>query len=86
MCGVRPALERGGMELVTGAYVERLETDVTGRSIRAVHALRVGESRSRSAGPAWWPTWSSAATGGIFLRTGSGDRPPAHDRISPTDS
>ena len=49
ICGVRPALERGGVELVTGAYVERLETDATGRSIRAVHVVRGDERLSYSA-------------------------------------
>lgn len=39
---VRPALEHPNVELVTGARVERLETDATGRRVVAVHAVRDG--------------------------------------------
>jgi choline dehydrogenase-like flavoprotein len=39
---VRPALARSNVTLVTGARVERLEADASGRRVVAVHALRDG--------------------------------------------
>jgi choline dehydrogenase-like flavoprotein len=39
-----PALKHANVTLLTGAYVERLETDPAGREVRAVHVIR-GESR-----------------------------------------
>lgn len=39
---VRPALEHPNVTLVTGARVERLETDASGRRVVAVHAVRDG--------------------------------------------
>jgi choline dehydrogenase-like flavoprotein len=41
MC-VRPALRRGGVRLVTGAKVERLETDASGRTVTRVVVDRDG--------------------------------------------
>ncbi|MDX2175779.1 MAG: GMC family oxidoreductase N-terminal domain-containing protein, partial [Candidatus Sumerlaeia bacterium] len=43
---VEPALRHPNVTLLTGAYVERLETDATGRSVRTVHA-NIGGERMR---------------------------------------
>ncbi|HEX6850264.1 MAG TPA: GMC family oxidoreductase [Candidatus Polarisedimenticolaceae bacterium] len=40
---VEPALQHAGVTLLTGAYVERLETDASGRSVTRVHVVRDGE-------------------------------------------
>ena len=42
MC-VRPALAHPNVTLVTGAYVERLETGASGREVSGVHVVRNGE-------------------------------------------
>ncbi|MGF1508163.1 MAG: GMC oxidoreductase [Myxococcota bacterium] len=42
--GVRPALEHENVDLVVGAYVERLGTDASGRSVTEVHVRRDGSS------------------------------------------
>jgi len=42
VCAVEPALTHPNVTLVTGAFVERLETDSTGRKISRVIALRDG--------------------------------------------
>ena len=39
VCALDPAVETGRVRLVTGAYVDRLETDASGRVSRAVGAL-----------------------------------------------
>ncbi|MFC0407674.1 GMC oxidoreductase [Roseomonas elaeocarpi] len=47
---VDPALRaHPNLTLLTGAYVERLETDPAGRSIRAVHVTRNGQAEQYSA-------------------------------------
>ena len=43
VCGVDPALEHANVELLTGAYASRLETDASGRSVRQVHVERNGQ-------------------------------------------
>lgn len=43
VCGVRPALANRNVTLVTGAFVERLETDPSGRSVERVVVRREGE-------------------------------------------
>ncbi len=49
MC-VDPTLARhGNVELLTGAYVTRLETDAKGRAVTAVHVTRNGEPERYSA-------------------------------------
>ena len=40
---VDPAVASGGVELLTGAYVERLETDPSGRSVTRVVVWMEGE-------------------------------------------
>ena len=40
---VDPALAHSNVTLLTGAYVERLETDPTGRTVVGVHVVRDGE-------------------------------------------
>jgi choline dehydrogenase-like flavoprotein len=47
---VDPALEHPNVTLLTGAYVERLETSASGREITRVHVERNGEKESYSAG------------------------------------
>ncbi len=39
---VDPALAHPNVTLLTGAYVERLETDASGRTVTAVHVVRGG--------------------------------------------
>jgi choline dehydrogenase-like flavoprotein len=46
---VEPALEHPNVTLLTGARVTRLETDASGRSVRAVHVSRGGRSETHSA-------------------------------------
>ncbi len=46
---VRPALERPNVTLLTGAYVERLETSDSGREVTGVHIARNGERERYSA-------------------------------------
>jgi choline dehydrogenase-like flavoprotein len=46
---VDPALEHQNVELRTGAFVSRLETDESGRQIKAVHVERNGQKESFSA-------------------------------------
>jgi choline dehydrogenase-like flavoprotein len=46
---VEPALKHANVTLMTGAYVERLETDAGGRSVRQVHVQRRGAQESYSA-------------------------------------
>lgn len=46
---VDPALEFPNVSLVTGAYVSRLETDASGRTVRAVHVQRNGSPEVYSA-------------------------------------
>ena len=43
VCCVDPALEHANVQLVTGAYVERLSVDSSGRAVSEVHVLRGGE-------------------------------------------
>lgn len=50
ICGVDPALQHANVTLVTGARVERIETDATGREVREVVVERDGaEERYRGA-------------------------------------
>src|SRR4051794_14534539 len=46
---VRPALKHSNVKLVTGAHVQRLETDASGRSVTRVVAERKGERVELSA-------------------------------------
>jgi choline dehydrogenase-like flavoprotein len=46
---IEPALEHPNVELLTGAYVERLETDPGGRTVTRVHVLRGGARETYSA-------------------------------------
>jgi choline dehydrogenase-like flavoprotein len=41
--GVRPALHRSSVDILTGAFVEKLVTDASGRDVREVHAVRGDE-------------------------------------------
>jgi choline dehydrogenase-like flavoprotein len=47
---VDPALEYANVELLTGAYVERLETSPSGREVTKVHVRRNGTEETYSAG------------------------------------
>ncbi len=47
---VRPALAHSNLTLRTGAYVERLETSVSGRAVTRVHAVRDGQPEVYEAG------------------------------------
>lgn len=47
---VEPALERPNVELLTGAYVSRLETNGSGREVAAVHVQRGEETERYTAG------------------------------------
>jgi choline dehydrogenase-like flavoprotein len=47
---VDPALERGNVTLLTGAYVPRLETSASGRELTKVHVERNGAKETYSAG------------------------------------
>jgi len=49
MC-VRPALAHPNVTLLTGAYVERLTTDASGRAVTGVEVTRDGERETYSAG------------------------------------
>ena len=40
---IDPAVSHSNVTLLTGAYVERLETDASGRTVTAVHVVRHGE-------------------------------------------
>lgn len=46
---VDPALEHSNVSLLTGAYVERLATDASGRTVNEVHVVRNGEREVYSA-------------------------------------
>jgi choline dehydrogenase-like flavoprotein len=46
---VDPALENPNVTLLTNAYVSRLETDPSGRSVRTVHVERDGQNETYSA-------------------------------------
>jgi choline dehydrogenase-like flavoprotein len=46
---VDPAIQHSNVTLLTGAYVERLETDASGRTVTAVHVTRNGASEIYSA-------------------------------------
>lgn len=46
VCGVDPALQFPNVTLLTGAYVQRLETDESGRQVRRVHVLREGQTET----------------------------------------
>ena len=46
---VDPAIRHENVTLLTGAYVERLSTDATGRSVTGVHVVREGVSEVYSA-------------------------------------
>jgi choline dehydrogenase-like flavoprotein len=50
--GVRPALERGNVELWTNAYARRVLTDPSGRTVIAVEVERNGERQEIRAGTA----------------------------------
>jgi choline dehydrogenase-like flavoprotein len=49
VCCVRPAIAHPTVTLLTGAYVERLETTASGRAVSRVHVSRNGASESYSA-------------------------------------
>jgi choline dehydrogenase-like flavoprotein len=49
VCAIRPALERGNVELLTEAYVSRLRTSASGREVRSVVVERRGEQLEFSA-------------------------------------
>ncbi len=49
VCAVNPALEHNNVTLLTDCYVERLETDASGRAIKTVHALHKGQAAIFSA-------------------------------------
>ena len=55
---VDPALEHDNVELLTNAYVERLETDATGRTVTAVVTTLADGSTVRLSRPT---SWSSRA-------------------------
>jgi choline dehydrogenase-like flavoprotein len=50
ICGVRPALESGNVELQTGTYARRLITDKRGRKVTGVEAVRDGIFETITAG------------------------------------
>jgi choline dehydrogenase-like flavoprotein len=49
VCCVRPALRHPNVTLLTGAYVSRLETDASGRTVTRVHVMRDGAPETYSA-------------------------------------
>jgi choline dehydrogenase-like flavoprotein len=49
VCCVRPALQHPNVTLLTGAYVSRLETDASGRTVTRVHVTRDGAAETYSA-------------------------------------
>jgi choline dehydrogenase-like flavoprotein len=49
-CAVEPALAHGNVELVTGAYVSRLETSASGREITGVVVERAGKTERYAGG------------------------------------
>jgi choline dehydrogenase-like flavoprotein len=48
VCAVRPALEHPNVTLLTNAYVDRLETDADGRTVKKVVVERDGETETYS--------------------------------------
>jgi choline dehydrogenase-like flavoprotein len=56
---VDPALEHSNVELLTGAYVERLETDPSGRVVTKVIVTRKGARRSTPRISSWSPAGRS---------------------------
>jgi len=49
VCCVRPAMAHPNVTLLTGAYVERLETIASGRAVSRVHVTRAGAPETYSA-------------------------------------
>jgi choline dehydrogenase-like flavoprotein len=49
VCAIAPALRHPGVELVTGAFVSRLETDAAGRTVNAVIVERAGQTERYTA-------------------------------------
>jgi choline dehydrogenase-like flavoprotein len=50
VCGVRPALESGNVELQTGTFVRRLITDKRGKKVTGVETVRDGASETITTG------------------------------------
>ena len=50
ICGVRPALASGNVELQTGTYVRRLLTDKRGKNITGIETVRAGAFETITAG------------------------------------
>ena len=50
---VDPALDHPNVDLVTDAYVERLETDAAGRQVTGVVAALGDDDRRRSPATSW---------------------------------
>jgi choline dehydrogenase-like flavoprotein len=71
---VRPALELPNVTLLTGAYVSRLETNPTGRSVTAVHVERNGEGE-RYAGEVVVLACGALNSALLLLRSASDQHP-----------
>jgi choline dehydrogenase-like flavoprotein len=72
---VDPALDHPNVELVTGAYVERLETDAGGRQVTGVVA-RVGDDITTFSGDIVVVSCGAVNSAALLLRS-AGDRHPA---------
>jgi len=72
---VDPALEHPNVDLVTGAYVERLETDASGRRVTGV-VTRVGDETTTVSGDIVVVACGAVNSAALLLRSAS-DRHPA---------
>lgn len=72
--GVRPALAHSNVTLWAGAYVEKLETDASGRSVTGVHVVRDGE-RVRVRGDIVVVACGAINSAALLLRSASGLHP-----------
>lgn len=71
---VKPALAHANVTLLTGRFVERLETDATGRRVVAVHA-RHGDAQERYSADLVAVACGAANSAALMLRSAS-DRHP----------
>jgi choline dehydrogenase-like flavoprotein len=74
VCCVDPALEHPNVELVTGAYVTRLETSASGREVTRVHVLLNGATETYS-GDIVVVSAGAINSAALLLRS-AGDRHP----------
>ncbi len=74
VCCVDPALAHPNVSLLTGAYVSRLETDGSGRSVSRVHVERGGEHETYSADVVV-ASCGAINSAGLLLRSASEKHP-----------